>query len=93
MSNITLLKNKIEGSIKVNKAIVVTISSPLIECRNTIYTDNYEFDGTFLHLECDNYELHINISEMEVDFDESYDDEFILFDEERESEIKLDFLN
>ena len=87
---ITLLKQKIEDSILSNRSVIITISNPIMECRNTIYTDDYEIDGNKIYLNNGNFELHIDINETEIKRDDTCANSFTFV--YKNMEIRLDFL-
>lgn len=89
---ITLLKEKIEEAIKEDKALVISISNSLMECRNTIFTEDYEVKEDGLYLNYGNFELHINLdNNTMVIKSDVFDEEFIIND--NNSEIRLYFLD
>ena len=87
---VTLLKKKIEDCIMEDKSIVIDISSPVMECRNTIFIDDYEVDEERLYLNNGNFEIHINLNESKVEYDNTFDNEFTFVG--NNAEIKLAFL-
>lgn len=64
-----LLKQKIEESIIEDKRIVVIVSTPLIICRNTFTVEDFEIDERYLYLNHKNFELHINLDEIEIKYE------------------------
>ena len=77
MNKIKLLKQKLEDSIENNTAFVVYISSPSFECRNTIWLDDFEVNENYLYLSDGNYEVHINIDDASLKYDDTFDINFI----------------
>ena len=71
---ISLLKQKIEETIMDDKSVVITVSNGSMECRNTIHIDTMEFDDNHLCLIDGDYELHINLDEIEMRHDSEYMD-------------------
>lgn len=63
---IDLLKQKIEESIIEDKRFVAIVSTPLITCRNTFTVEDFEIDERCLYLNHENFELHINLDEIEI---------------------------
>ena len=90
---ITLLKEKIEASIKENKIIVVNVSNHFMGVRNTIYIEDYEIEKDNLYLNSENFELHIDLNKItSITHDNLFDDEFIIVDKSTDTEIRLCFL-
>lgn len=87
---ISLLKQKIEDSILTDKYVVAYISSPMIDCRNTIYIEDFEINEENLYINEGNYELHINLNEVEMKYDNSFDESFII--KHDDLEIGINFL-
>ena len=85
--NVMMLKQKIEKSIIRHNPIVITNSSPIMECRNTIYAEDYDVEEDSFYLNGENYELHINLKEMEVIHDDLCEEEFIFTHEDTETKI------
>lgn len=75
---INLLKEKIEESIMEDKKIVIDVLTPLINCRNTLSVEDYEINEEYLYLNYGNFELHINLNEIEIKYDDIIDESFIL---------------
>lgn len=89
--DIIMLKKKIEDSIMNNKPIIIINSTPVMECRNTIYAENYDVEEDNLYLNSGDYELHINLNETEVKHNDMCEEEFIITHED--TETKLYFLD
>lgn len=70
---ISTLKQRIESSILKEKVFVICISTSIIDCRNTIYIEDYEIDDEYLYLNNENFEIHINLNETEVQYDKECD--------------------
>ena len=87
---VVMLKKKIENSIMKHKPIIITNSTPVMECRNTIYAEDYDVEEDNLYLNGGSYELHINLNETEIVYDEVCEDEFTFT--YKDSETKLYFL-
>ena len=66
---ISLLNKKIERCLIYNKPIIVGVSNAAMECRNTIYPDDYEICEEDLYVNTGNFELHINLEETDVQYD------------------------
>ena len=88
---ISLLNQKIENSLIRNKPIIVGVSNSAIECRNTIYPDDYELCDENLYLNTGNFELHIHLDETEIIFDDVFENNFVLI--HNDMETKLYFLS
>lgn len=88
MGLVTLLKEKIEESIEKNKAIVVSISSPFIECRKTVYTDDFEVEDQELCLINGNFELHVNLDDnAQIIYNDNFDDKFMIVNKDIETTL------
>lgn len=87
---VALLKHKIEESIIENGKIAIDVSTHLINCRNTIYAEEYEVESNYFHLNHGNFELHINLDKIEMKYDNSLDENFILTN--NDTEINIHFL-
>ena len=84
-----LLEEKIKKAINEQITLIVTVSNATVECRNTFYLDEYEFDGYYLYLNNNNYELHINCElDMKVEYDD-FDDCFVLTQTDTEIRIYM----
>ena len=78
MELVNLLKRKIEEFITEDKKIVIDVSSPLIICRNTFSTEDYEINNEYLYLNQGNFELHIKLDKVKIEYDNTVDENFIL---------------
>lgn len=87
---ISLLKQKIEDSILKEKSVVAYISSPMIECRNTFYIEDFEINKENLYVNKGDYELHINLNKVDMKYDNSSDESFIITQDKLE--IGFNFL-
>lgn len=74
-----LLKQKIEDSITKDKSIIISISNPMMHCRNCILIDDYEIDEKELYINNENFELRIDLDKTEIKYDDTYDAYFTLF--------------
>lgn len=88
---IALLKEKIECSITENGSIIVDVETPLVSCRNTFSVEDYEIDSEYLYLNNSNFELHINLNQIEIKYDKTNDENFILM--YNDTGVVLHFLN
>ena len=88
----TVLKQKIEDSIMQHKSVIICISNPGLECRNTIYVEDYEFQENNLYLNDGDFDLHIEINEeTEIKHDNLLEDEFMIVN--KDTETKLYFMD
>lgn len=85
--DVIMLKQKIEESIINHKPIIITNSNPAMECRNTIYADDYDVEENDLYLNSGDFELHINLNETEMRHDDAYEDEFVFMHEDTETRL------
>lgn len=89
---ITLLKEKIEEAIENNRAIIASVSSSLMECRNTVYADIYEIEEESLFLCSGNFELHIDFNDdVKIMYDDLWLDEFTIVC--NDIEVKIYFID
>lgn len=83
-----VLKQKIEDSIMQHKAVIICISNPRLECRNTIYVEDYEFQENNLYLNDGDFELHIEMNEeTEIKHDDLLEDEFMIVNQDTETKL------
>lgn len=87
---VTLLTRKIEYFIDENRTIIVDISTPLINCRNTFSVEDYEIDEGYLYLNNGNFELHINFDKIEAKYNNFLEESFVFF--YNDTEISIYFL-
>lgn len=87
---IILLKKKIEDSIMENGKIIIDVSTPLINCRNTLSAEDYEINEGYLYLNHGNFELHINLDKIEIKYDNTVDENFIFM--YNDTDVILHFL-
>lgn len=74
---IALLKQKIEDCIIGCKSIVISISTPLMNCLNTIKVDAFEITEDNLYLNNKNFEIHINFDNTtNITYEDEYDEYF-----------------
>ena len=86
-----LLNKKIKESILNDKPIIIGIENPAMECRNTIFPNDYEIEYGKLYINNGNFELHINLDEVEVEYNYDFEDNFIFT--YNDTEIRLYFLD
>lgn len=67
---INLLKQKIEESIIEDRRIIINVSTPLMICRNAITVEDYEINEKYLYLNHENFELHIDLDEIEIKYND-----------------------
>ena len=84
-----LLDQKIKESILNDKPIIIGIENPIMECRNTIYPDDYAIEAGRLYISNGNFELHINLDEVKEYNDDSEDNFIFTYND---TEIRLYFL-
>lgn len=89
---ISLFKQKIEDSIAEERSVIVTISNSIMECRNTIHIEDMEFAENHLCLIDGNFELHINLDEIEMKHDDSMDVNDMFVFKHGDMEIDMYFL-
>ena len=70
---ITLLKQKLEDSIENNITFVVYVIAHSFETRKIIMLDDFSIDENYLYLNDGSYEVHINMNEVELKYDDSLD--------------------
>lgn len=91
-SLVTLFKQKIEDSIINDKSIIISASNSCVSFRNTISIADYECDTEKIYLNDDNFELHLDMSEIkEVKYDDTFDECFTFLHNDS-TEIHLCFL-
>ena len=74
---IALLKQKIEDCIIGCKSIVISISTPLMHCLNTIKVDDHTITENSLYLNDENFEIHINFNgDTRITYIDEYDEYF-----------------
>lgn len=86
-----LLNKKIEESILNDKPIIIGIGNPAMECRNTIFPNDYYVEGSNLYINNGNFELHINLDKVEMEYNYDFEDNFIFT--YNDMEIRLYFLD
>lgn len=74
---IDLLKEKIETRISEKEPVIIYVHTDMVECRNTILIDDYEFNDDMLYFNNGNYEIHICFDKAEIKYDTSFDESFI----------------
>ena len=85
--DVVMLKQRIEESIVNHKPIIVINSNPVMECRNTIFADDYDIEEDELYLNSGNFELHIDLRETEVKHDEVCDEEYVFVHDDTETKL------
>lgn len=85
---VVLLKQKIEECVIKGRSIIINISEFIMECRNTFFIDDYEVSDKFLYLNNENFEVHINLKESKIEYDDTFNE--ITFTHEN-TEVKLYF--
>lgn len=89
---VTLFKKKIEDCVINKKSIIISASSPIMECRNTILIEDYEFDIYNFYLNNGNFELYLKMNEIqEIKYDDTYEETFTFLHSDN-TEINLCFL-
>lgn len=89
-----VLKKKIEESIMQQKTIIVSISNPMLECRNTIHVEDYEYYDNNLYLNDGDFELHIELNEnTKIQHDDSTEDEYMITNANNNTETRLYFID
>lgn len=68
---LSLFKQKIENSIIKDKSIVIIASNDIMECRYTNHIEDFEFTEDHMCLIIENFELHINLDEIKLTYDNS----------------------
>lgn len=87
---IKLLKQHIEDFIFRGQKIVVSITSRSFGCWNTINVDGYNLKDNCLYLNNGNFDIHINFDGVQVEYDDTLEDSFIIT--AGENEITFNFL-
>lgn len=89
---VTLFKQKIEDCVMNEKSIIISASSPIMECRNTILIEDYEFDIAKFYLNNGNFELYLKMNEInDIKYDNTYDECFTFIHNDN-TKINLCFL-
>lgn len=74
----TLFEQKLENSIINDQAIALTISNDVMEVRNIVLIENLEYDEDYLCIIDGDYEMHLKFDEIDLEYDNSYNESFTL---------------
>lgn len=85
---ISLLKHKIENSILEQRSIIIDVTAFMINCRNSIYVEDYEIDEESLYLNNKNFEVHIYFNnDTIIEYEEEPQECFTIKQNNREFNI------
>ena len=69
---VVLLKEKIEECIMEDRQIIVNGSNVIMGYRNIFFVEDYEVDDELLYLNNENFELHIDLKEAAIKYNDSF---------------------
>lgn len=85
---VALLKQKVEDCMMECKPIVISISTPLTKCLNTIRIKDFEVTEDNLYLNDQNYEIHIRLDDEScIKYCNEYDEYFSIVMDNTETNL------